>query len=188
VVGLVQGPLKMDHTQLGRAGELALDLYAMVSSDGELELFSPVADDDHVDATAGRRGGVPAIAIQVKTVRELDRSGLVEAKADYPAGHVREHPAFLYAVLLLPSVTIESAWLIPSPDFNRIAYRVASGDREILEFRGDPSREDHYSSFRVPPLDIGPRLLAVIDAVEEHVPPHLTRGATGLMLARRRLP
>src|SRR5258708_5856414 len=67
----------MDHTELGRAGELALDLYAMVSSDGELELFSPVADDDHVDATAGRRGGVPAIAIQVKTVREVDRNGLL---------------------------------------------------------------------------------------------------------------
>ena len=41
----------MDHTELGRAGELAMDLYAMVSSDGELQLFTPVADDDHVDAT-----------------------------------------------------------------------------------------------------------------------------------------
>src|SRR5450759_765047 len=124
----------MDKTQLGRAGELALDLYAMVSSDGELQLFTPVADDDHVDATAGRRGSVPAIAIQVKTVREVDRTGLVEAKADYRVGQIREHPAFLYAVLLLPSVTIESAWLVPSTDFNRIAYHVASGDREILEF------------------------------------------------------
>jgi hypothetical protein len=176
----------MDHTQLGRAGELALDLYAMVSSDGELELFSPIADDDHVDATAGRRGGVPAIAIQVKTVRALDRDGLVEAKADYPIGHVREHPAFLYAVLALPSVAIESAWLIPSPDFNRIAYRVVSGDREILEFRGDPSRDDRYSSFRVPPLEIGPRLLAVIDALQEHVPPQLIHGTEELMVGRRR--
>jgi hypothetical protein len=55
----------VDKTQLGRAGELALALYSMVSSDGELQLFTPVADDDHVDATAGRRGGQPAIAIQV---------------------------------------------------------------------------------------------------------------------------
>jgi hypothetical protein len=176
----------MDHTELGRAGELALDLYAMVSSDGELQLFTPVADDDHVDATAARRGGVPAIAIQVKTVREVDRNGLVEAKADYPIGHTREHPAFLYAVLLLPSVTIECVWLIPSPDFNRIAYRVASGDRERLEFRGDPLREDRYSSFRVPPLEIGPRLLGVIDSLAEHVPPRVIRGDSGLMLARRR--
>jgi hypothetical protein len=176
----------MDHTQLGRAGELALDLYAMVSSDGELQLFTPVADDDHVDATAGRRGGVPAIAIQVKTVREVDRSGLVEAKADYPAGRIREHPAFLYAVLLLPSVTIACAWLIPSPDFNRIAYHVPVGERVQLEFRGDPSRDDRFSTFRVPPLEIGPRLLAVIDSLPEHIPKHVIRGATGLMLARRR--
>src|SRR5258708_17930134 len=141
----------MDHTELGRAGELALDLYAMVSSDGELELFPPVADDDHVDATAGRRGGVPAIAIQVKTVREVDRNGLVEARADYPAGKIREHPAFLYAVLLLPSVTIESAWLIRSPEFNRIAYRVNSAHRHILQFRADPPTKHRYSPFRVPP-------------------------------------
>jgi hypothetical protein len=176
----------MDHTELGRAGELALDLYAMVSSNGELQLFTPIADDDHVDATAGRRGRMPALAIQVKTVRDVDRSGLVEAKADYPAGQIREHPAFLYAVLLLPSVTIESAWLIPSPDFNRIAYRVKSGNREILEFRGDPSRDDRYSTFRVPPLEIGPRLLALIDSLPEHIPPHVIRGAEGLMMARRR--
>ncbi len=176
----------MDKTELGRAGELAMALYSMVSSDGELQLFTPVADDDHVDATAGRRGGVPAIAIQVKTAREVDRYGLVEAKADYPVGRVREHPAFLYTVLLLTSVTIECMWLIPSPDFNRIAYRRAGGDREILEFRGDPSRDDRYSRFRVPPLEIGPRLLSVIDGLQEHVPLHAIGGPAGLMLGARR--
>jgi hypothetical protein len=176
----------MDHTELGRAGELALDLYAMVSSGGELQLFSPVADDDHVDATAGRRGGVPAIAIQVKTVRDVDRNGLVEAKADYPIGQIREHPAFLYAVLLLPSVTIDCVWLIPSPDFNRIAYRVRSGAREILQFRGYPLREDRWSNFRVRALEIGPRLLAIIDSLAERIPPSVFGGESGLMLARRR--
>ena len=177
---------KMDKTELGRAGELALALYAMVSSNGELQLFTPVADDDHVDATAARRGGVPAIAIQVKTASGVDRDGLVEAKADYPVGRVREHPAFLYAVLMLSSVTVEAAWLVPSPDFNRIAYRHTSAAREILEFRGDPSRDDRYSTFRVPPLEIGPRLLAVIDSIEAHIPLHVIRGAAGLMLGVRR--
>ena len=176
----------MDKTELGRAGELAMALYSIVSSDGELELFTPVADDDHVDATAGRRGGLPAIAIQVKTAPKVDRGGLVEAKADYPAGHVREHPAFLYAVLLLSSVTVKSVWLIPSPDFNRIAYRRIAKDREILEFRGDPLRDDRYSGFRVPPLEIGPRLLSMIDALHEHVPLPAIGGPAGLMLAARR--
>ena len=111
----------MDKTQLGRAGELALALYSMVSSNGELQLFTPVADDDHVDATGGRLGGQPAIAIQVKTAGAVDRNGEVEAKADYPVDHVREHPAFVYAMLLLASVRIEAAWIVPSPDFNRLA-------------------------------------------------------------------
>lgn len=175
----------MDKTQLGRAGELAMALYSMVSSDGELQLFTPVADDDHIDATAGRRGGIPAIAIQVKTAGEVDRNGSVEATADYPVGHVREHRAFLYAVLLLKSVTVEAAWILPSPDFNRLAYRRTAGDREILEFRGDPFRDDRYSTFRVPPLEIGPRLLSIIDSLEEAIPLHLVRGTVGLMLAAR---
>jgi hypothetical protein len=178
----------MDKTQLGRAGELAMALYSIVSSDGELQLFTPVADDDHVDASAGRRGGVPAIAIQVKTAREVDGNGSVEATADYPVGHVREHPAFLYVVLLLSFVTIEAAWLVPSPDFNRLAFRRIAGNREILEFRGDPIRDDHFSIFRVPPLEIGPRLLSVIDALHEGIPLPLVRGAEGLMLMARPAP
>ena len=176
----------MDKTQLGRAGELALALYAMVSSDGELEMFTPVADDDHVDATAGRRGGVPAIAIQVKTARAVDKNGLVEAKADFPAGKVREHPAFLYAVLLLSSVNISTAWLVPSPAFNRIAYRHASPGREVLEFRADPSRDDRFSTFRVPPLEIGPKLLAIIESLHEQIPLHAIGGSAGLVLGARR--
>jgi len=176
----------MDYTQIGRAGELALALYAMVSSDGEVEMFTPVADDDHVDATAGRRRGVPAIAIQVKTAPKVDRDGLVEARASYPAGTVREHPAFLYAVLLLSSVTIEAMWLVPSPDFNRLVYRTTSRGKEILEFRADPSKADKFSQFRVPPLEIGQRLLAVIDSLQQHVPLPAIGGPAGLVLAVRR--
>jgi hypothetical protein len=175
----------MDKTQLGRAGELALALNALVSSDGELQLFTPVADDDHVDATAGRRGAIPAIAIQVKTAADLDRNGLVEAKADYPKDHVREHPAFLYAILWLDSVEIRTAWIIPSPDFNRLAYRTESAKREILEFRGHPEQADRFSAFRVPANELGPRLLAIIDSLPERIPAHVLEQSPGVMLVRR---
>ena len=176
----------MDKTQLGRAGELALALYALISSDGELELFSPIADDDHVDATAGRKGGIPAIAIQVKTAPKVDKDGLVEARASFPAGQVREHPAFLYAVLLLDSVAIGTAWLVPSPDFNRLVYRQEADGRVVLAFRGDPKRPDRFTPFLVPPLELGPRLLSVIDALQEPVPHELLGAGQGLMVANSR--
>ncbi|HEX6350094.1 MAG TPA: hypothetical protein VF160_11980 [Candidatus Dormibacteraeota bacterium] len=175
----------MDHTQLGRAGELALALYALVTSDGEIQLYTPVADDDHTDATAGRRGQVPAIAIQVKTARDVDKAGQVEAKADFPAGQVREHPAFLYAVLLLQSVSIGTMWLVPSPDFNRLADRRVVGTREIVHFFASPDKDDRWSSYRVQPLELGTRLLQIVDAQVGPLPRHLRGPGEGMLLAGR---
>jgi hypothetical protein len=73
----------MDKSQIGRAGELAIELYALVTSGGEVDIYTPVVDDDHVDLVAGIRGGPPTLGIQVKTTPGLDRSGLVEATASY---------------------------------------------------------------------------------------------------------
>ncbi len=98
----------MDKSQVGRAGELAIELYALVTSGGEVDMYSPVVDDDHVDLVAGIRGGPPTLGIQVKTTPSLDHSGLVEARASFPVGHIRQDPNFLYAVVLLNAVRIEA--------------------------------------------------------------------------------
>ena len=158
----------MDKSQIGRAGELAIELYALVTSKGEVDIYAPVVDDDHVDLVAGLQGGPPSLGIQVKTSPTLDRSGLVEARASYAVGHIREDPNFLYAVVLLDAVRIAAVWLIRSPDFNRLAYRMADSGREILEFRARPSGNDAYSTFRIDPSQIGP---AIITAIQESPPP-----------------
>jgi hypothetical protein len=168
----------MDSTQLGRAGELALSLYGLVTSGGRLELFSPVADDDHIDLVAGLKGGLPALAIQVKTTDGLDKDGLVEARASYVPGQVREDPAFLYAVLLIQSVEIKALWVVPSPDFNRLAYRTATAGREVLEFRASPDRQDDFAAFRVDPIHVGPALVTRIEAAPGR-PPEWLRALTG---------
>ena len=175
----------MNRTQQGRVGELALALYAMVSTDGGLELFTPVSDEDHVDVTVGRRGGIPAIAIQVKTTPQLDETGTVEGRAVYPKDRVREHPAFLYAVLLMNSVAIERAWVVPSPDFNRLAYRIHDGGSEVLEFHAYPDREDKWTPYLVAAMEIGPHLLEAIDSLHETIPPDFLSTAPGLVMARR---
>jgi hypothetical protein len=152
----------MDRSQIGRVGELAIELYTLVTAGGAVDVYAPVVDDDHVDLVAGARGGPPTLGIQVKTTVSLDRSGLVEARASYPVGRVRDDPNFLYAVLLLDAVRIEAMWLIRSPDFNRLAYRMVDGGREILEFRGRPSGDDAFSMFRIEPMQIGPALMTCI--------------------------
>ena len=157
--------MKLDTSQVGKAGELALTLYALITSEGQVELYSPVVDDDHVDLVGAIRGGLPLIGLQVKTEDHLDKDGLVEARASYPQGTVREDPAFLYAVLLLESIKIRAAWLVPSPDFNRLAYRATTAGREVLEFRAYPDRQDRFSIFQVDPLQLGPVLMSKISAM-----------------------
>lgn len=152
----------MDKSQIGRAGELAIELYTLVTAGGEVDIYSPVVDDDHVDLVAGIRGGTPTLGIQVKTSPSLDHSGLVEARASYPVGHIREDPSFIYAVVLLDAVRIGALWLIRSPDFNRLAYRIVDSGREILEFRGRPAGDDVFSTFRIDPMQIGPTLMTWI--------------------------
>ena len=75
--------------------------------------------------------------------------------------------------------------LVPSPDFNRLTYRVTTAAREVLEFRGDPQREDRFSPIRLPALEIGPRLLSMIDSLEQKIPRDFVGTDGGLMLARR---
>jgi hypothetical protein len=150
----------LDTSQLGKAGELALTLYALITSEGQVELYSPVVDDDHVDLVGAIRGGLPVVGLQVKTENHLDKDGQVEARASYPLGAVREDAAFLYAVLLLESVQIRVVWLVPSPAFNRLAYRATTAGREVLEFRAHPHRQDRFSTFQVDPLQLGSALMA----------------------------
>src|SRR5690348_11838051 len=56
----------------------------------------------------------------------------------------REHPAFMYAIVYVIDASIETAWLVPSADFNRMAYRGKGpkGRGIELQFMARPSRTD----------------------------------------------
>lgn len=154
-------------TQRGTAGEQLFAACVTLSSAGDLELFKPLTDDDHTDVTAGRRGKVPAIAIQIKTALSLDRKRLAIARMAFPDGKPREHPAFLYAILYVADASVDTAWVVPSADFNRLTYRGAGrrGKGIELQFMASPTRDDRWSPFRCRRLDLGPRLIALMDSL-----------------------
>jgi len=156
----------LTETQKGAAGEELLAASVTLSSDGDLELFKPLTDDDHTDVTAGRRGHVPALAIQVKTAFSTDRKGHAVARM-YFSRTPREHPAFIYAIVYVIDASIETAWLVPSADFNRMTYRGKGpkGRGIELQFMARPSRTDKWSRFRLARLETGPRFLTIIEAL-----------------------
>ncbi|MFI5284626.1 MAG: hypothetical protein ACHQ0J_16095 [Candidatus Dormibacterales bacterium] len=146
-----------------------------LSSAGDLELFKPLTDDDHTDVTAGRRGRVPALAIQVKTALSLDRQGFAVARMSFPEGKARQHPAFVYAIVYVTDASVAAAWIVPSADFNRLTYRGAGprGKGIELQFMASPTREDRWSAFRCERTDMGPKLINLIDALPAGHPPRV---------------
>jgi hypothetical protein len=72
----------MDKSQIGRAGELAIELYTLITAGGEVDIYSSLVDDDHVDLVAGIRGGRPTLGIRRRRLLDLsDRSDADRAHA-----------------------------------------------------------------------------------------------------------
>ena len=172
-------------TQRGTAGEQLFAACVTLASDGDLELFKPLTDDDHTDVTAGKRGKVPVLAIQVKTALSLTRQGFAVARMIFPDGKLRQHAAFVYSILFVVDGSVEAAWIVPSRDFNRLTYRGAGprGKGIELQFMASPTRPDHWTAFRCARMDMGPKLIALIDSLPSGQPPHV-EGAR-LLLRRR---
>jgi hypothetical protein len=162
-------------TQRGTAGEQLFAACVTLSSAGDLELFKPLTDDDHTDVTAGKRGKVPALAIQVKTALSLDRKSLAVARMTFPGVKPREHPAFVYGIVYVAEASIETAWIVPSADFNRLTYRGAGrrGKGIELQFMASPTRADRWSSFRCNRLELGVKLIHLIDSLPATRPPRV---------------
>ena len=172
-------------TQRGTAGEQLFAACLTLSSAGDLELFKPLTDDDHTDVTAGKRGRVPALAIQVKTALSLDRKSLAVARMSFPSGKPREQPAFVYAIVYVAEASVETAWIVPSADFNRLTYRGAGrrGKGIELQFMASPTRRDRWAAYRCNRMDLGPRLIEMIDSLPAGPTPRVP--GTQLVLRRK---
>lgn len=144
----------------------------MLTSDGELELFKPVVDDDHTDIAVGRQGMVAELAIQTKTALSLDRQGRVVARSDFPTDQIRERARFVYVIVYIVEAAIATGWIVPSADFNRIAYHVSRLHGGVeLEFIAYPDRDDRWAPYRCRRMDLGARLLDLVRSLPPGVAP-----------------
>ena len=155
--------MPLSHTQAGRLGELMVIVLAVAGSDGDLEVFRPETDDDHVDLAVARKGGDPRLGVQVKTATRLNPAGFVHATGYLVEGVPRTSPGYFYAVVWLDGITVRATWWVPSADFNRLVYR--SGDQLIFE--AYPEGTDRWSPYRLAPEALGRQVLAALDGLPE---------------------
>lgn len=158
---------KLSDVQAGRIGEYLLTVYAMLTTGGELVPFQVDADDDHRDLVVAVKGKNAFVSLQAKACFSLGPSGIVQSNAIYTVDSIPTDPAWIYVIVLILDLAPVVWWLVPAPDFNRLAARSAArhGRRIELHFGAHPKKQDRFTPFRTETKDVGPRLLEIIAAL-----------------------
>ncbi|HKW59373.1 MAG TPA: hypothetical protein VJR46_06420 [Candidatus Dormibacteraeota bacterium] len=176
--------MALSDVQAGRIGEFLVAVYAMLTTSGKLVPFQVDADDDHRDLVIAEKGKSTFASLQAKACFALGDSGFVQSNATYFEDSIPRDPSWIYVIVLVLELAPVVWWVIPAPDFNRLTtHSPARGGREVeLHFRAYPGREDAAAPFRVATRDLGPRLLALLDALPPETKP--LQGAR-LVMTRR---
>lgn len=141
----------------------------LVGSDGRLIPSRVEPDVDHRDIVVAEVGGYGALWLQVKGTTHPDREGRIVAFANYPVDAIPESARLLYLVCLLDveQHLLARMWLVPSADFNRLAYRehAERPGRVSLQFSCLASGDARWDQFEVPRLELGTRLEPLVAAL-----------------------
>jgi len=141
----------------------------LAGSDGRLIPSRMEPDVDHRDIVVADVGGFGALWLQVKGTTHLDQEGRVVAFANYRVDGIPESPRLLYLVCLLnlEQHLLARLWLVPSADFNRLAYRERDEryGRVSLQFSCLASGDAKWDAFEVPRLELGSRLEPIVQDI-----------------------
>lgn len=159
----------IEGSALGALVELMVEAEILAGSDGRLLPSRVEPDVDHRDIVVAEVGGFGALWLQVKGTTHPDSQGRIVAFANYPVDAIPESARLLYVVGLVDveQHVLSRVWLVPSSDFNRLAYREHSArpGRVSLQFscvaKGDP----RWDRFEVPRLELGARLEPLVAAL-----------------------
>jgi hypothetical protein len=159
----------IEGTALGTLVELMVEAEILAGSGGRLIASRMEPDVDHRDLVVAEVGGFGVLWLQVKGTTHPDREGRVVAFANYPSAAIPESPRLLYLVGLLDlqQHLLARLWLVPSADFNRLAYRERSthADRITLQFSCRAAGDERWDSFDVPKLQLAARLEPLVSAL-----------------------
>ena len=159
----------LEGSGLGTLVELMVEAEILAGSDGRLIPSRLEPDIDHRDLVVADVGGFGALWLQVKGTAHPDHEGRVVAFANYRVDAIPESSRLLYLVCLvdLEQHLLARLWLVPSADFNRLAYRERSKHlgRITLQFSCRTAGDEHWGSFEVSRLQLASRLEPLVRAV-----------------------
>jgi hypothetical protein len=159
----------LEGSALGSLVELMVEVEILAGSGGRLIPSRMEPDVDHRDLVVADVDGFGAVWLQVKGTTHPDGEGRIVAFANYRADAIPESPRMLYLVSLvdLEQHLLDRLWLVPSADFNRLAYRERAEHpgRVTLQFSCRAAGDERWDSFIVPRLELGGRLEPLVREV-----------------------
>ena len=169
--------MPLSNVQKGAIGQFAFLAAALVTGKGEVEVYTPAADDEGRDAEVRRHlGRAPAIGIQVKvafvTFTRGRRTRYLVIRFSLPVARVASDPRLWYFFAFYDQKQLGLAnpcYLVPSDVLYRIGRQKQVKGKVWFEFETnlDGSSHDQWSSYRVAPSDLGSRLLEIIAAAPQ---------------------
>lgn len=168
---------------IGQIAELLFRAYVMALAAGRLTTFKPDVDVDHKDVIVDIRGGDQHAYGQVKCTTKL-REKQVWCVVHLSPHQIPNSPRFFYlfAFLDLKSVELTRMWLVPAPDFNRLAYRKRRGKYIELWFKA-PRLDGRWDPFEVTKDELAERIIALIKAAPPETEIFVPAESLGLRLA-----
>jgi hypothetical protein len=193
--------MPLSAIQKGAIGQFAFLAAALVTGRGQVEVYTPAADNEGRDAEVRRHlKRAASIGIQIKVGFGLHRSNArggrtyLELRFEIPEKRLRNDPRLWYFIAVYDPVQLrllDPVFLIPSAVMHRLARQGRTKRGILFKVIANlvPNSRDMWSPYRVALGDLGKRLLEIIDdaglTAETRTLP-LPEGAIVIGRARRR--
>ena len=167
--------MPLTSVQKGAIGQFAFLATALVTGNGEVEVYVPAADNEGRDAEIRRHlKRAVGVGIQIKvtlvTVRKGPRNKqkYLEIRFDLPVRKIQNDPRLWYFLAYYDREQLrflDPVFLVPAHVFHRMA-RVGQveGRIKFAMFASlGPEAHDKWAPYRVALSDLGKRLLEIVD-------------------------
>jgi len=178
--------MPLSNVQKGAIGQFAFLSTAIATGNGQVEAYTPVADNEGRDAEIRRHlRSSPGINIQVKVAFYSATAGgkarYLDIRFDLVKKHVQTDPRLWYFFAYYDRKQLrfqDPVFLVPSAVFHRMGRRGVRDGHVFFTIQANfsPTTHDRWSPFRVAPKDLGKRLLEIVDKtglMASSILPHL---------------
>ena len=156
--------IKISSKQKGDIAENRVAEIITLGSKGQLTCYTPNSDDDGIDLVVNPKGTIEPLFMQIKS-----RFGLQKGRFVQNVGKTtfNSNPYFylLFIYFSQDSLEVEKLWLVPSMDFETVAYDKSAGKNYKSFYRisaGIKSQKDKWAGYSIDKAELGSSLQSLI--------------------------